>query len=258
MADRQGPTPGYFSVKGFDTFQHYKDRTPPWIKLYNDLLDDYEFSLLPDASKMHLVAIWLLASRYKNRIRADAGWIAKRISATEAVDLAALEQAGFIIPEQGCSILLAGCKQSAIPEREGEGETEVEREKNIGLTASPPPVGGLPAWKKLPMLGLQRVYPEDFAEFWASYPVGGADSKKSAYISWRTAANDHQAVGIMLAGARRYASYIDATGSPAKHVQTWVRAEGWTASHDIPVGEGNRRGTDQFLAASLELMDEKA
>ncbi len=63
-----------FSVKNFERFQHYKDRSPPWIKLYNELLDDYGFGRLPDASKMHLVAIWLLASRNDNKIPHDAEW----------------------------------------------------------------------------------------------------------------------------------------------------------------------------------------
>lgn len=45
------PSTGFLRVKNFDRFQHYKDRTPPWIKLYNDLLDDYDFSCLPDAEK---------------------------------------------------------------------------------------------------------------------------------------------------------------------------------------------------------------
>jgi len=118
--------PGYFSVKGFERFQHYKDRTPPWIKLYNELLDDYEFGRLPDASKMHLVAIWLLASRYSNRVPHDSEWIARRINATDAVDLEILSNAGFILPEQECSTSLADCKQSAMPEKEVETEESSE------------------------------------------------------------------------------------------------------------------------------------
>ena len=51
----------YLRVKNWEKFQHYKDRTPPWIKLYRDLLNDYEFSCLQDASKAHLMLIWLLA-----------------------------------------------------------------------------------------------------------------------------------------------------------------------------------------------------
>ncbi len=63
-----------FSVKNFERFQHYKDRSPPWIKLYNELLDDYSFACLDDAAKFHLIAIWLLASRTDNRIPYDATW----------------------------------------------------------------------------------------------------------------------------------------------------------------------------------------
>ncbi len=116
----------YVGVKGFERFQHYKDRNPPWIKLYNELLDDYEFGLLTDATKWHLVAIWLLASRYNNRIPADAKWIGQRINATGPVDIVGLVKSGFLIPDQGCSEMLATRKQSAMPEteREAEGETD--------------------------------------------------------------------------------------------------------------------------------------
>jgi hypothetical protein len=34
----------YFSVTNYDQQQHYKDRGPTWIKLYNRLLDDYGFA----------------------------------------------------------------------------------------------------------------------------------------------------------------------------------------------------------------------
>lgn len=119
-----------FRVKNFETFQHYKDRAPPWIKLYNELLDDYEFGLLPDASKMHLVAIWLLASRSENKIPFDPAWVARRINATEKVNLQLLADRGFILidqelhsVEQDASTPLADCLSR---ERE-EGETEKSR-----------------------------------------------------------------------------------------------------------------------------------
>jgi hypothetical protein len=89
-----------FSVKNFAKFQHYKDRAPPWIKLYNGLLEDYEFGGLPDASKMHLVAIWLLASRTGNKMPYDPKWVSGRINATEPVDLNLLVSRGFILLDQ--------------------------------------------------------------------------------------------------------------------------------------------------------------
>ena len=49
--------PSFFSVTNYDSQQHYKDRGPTWIKLYNRLLDDYGFAQLPDAAKWHLIGI---------------------------------------------------------------------------------------------------------------------------------------------------------------------------------------------------------
>jgi hypothetical protein len=49
-------------IKNWKKFQHFRDRKPPWIKLYRDLLDDREWhNLEPKAAKM-LVMLWLLAS----------------------------------------------------------------------------------------------------------------------------------------------------------------------------------------------------
>lgn len=106
-----------FSVKNFAEHQHYKDRNPIWIKLYNKLLDDYEFGLLPDASKGHLLAIWLLASRFNNVIPLDPKWVASRINANSPVDLTILRGAGFIEFNQVDSETLAMCYQDAIPEK---------------------------------------------------------------------------------------------------------------------------------------------
>jgi len=119
----------HFAVKNFEKFQHYKDRRPPWIKLYTELLDDYEFCHLPDDAKWHLVAIWLLASRYDNRVPYDAEWIARKISASLAPKLELLEAAGFIkqINDEGnASAVLATGRQVAIPETETETETETD------------------------------------------------------------------------------------------------------------------------------------
>lgn len=137
---------GHFSVKNFKKFQHYKDRSPPWIKFYNESLDDYALAALPDASKAHLFAIWLLASRYDNQIPYDSEWVARRINATSPVDLVLLAGAGFIVLDQDCSILLADCKQSACLEREAEREAEREVEKETPL--SPPLRGAKPNGSK--------------------------------------------------------------------------------------------------------------
>lgn len=111
---------GYIEVVGWADFQHYKDRDPPWIKLHRKLLDNYGWACLQDASKAHLVGIWLLAARHHNRLPADPEWIRQRIGANDTVNLQALMDAGFI----SASTPLADCKQSATLEREAEAEVE--------------------------------------------------------------------------------------------------------------------------------------
>lgn len=66
----------YISVKNWGTFQHYKDRNPPWIKLHTSLLDDYGFQRLPGEAKWQLLLLWLVAARQDNRIPDDKEWLA--------------------------------------------------------------------------------------------------------------------------------------------------------------------------------------
>lgn len=49
-------------VPSWRKFQHYKDRSPAWIKLYRSTLNDRHIASLDDFSFRVLIAIWLLAS----------------------------------------------------------------------------------------------------------------------------------------------------------------------------------------------------
>lgn len=135
----------YLSVPNWDEMQHYKDRTPPWIKLQNELLENYEFECLPDASKAHLLCIWLLASRTNNKMNPDPRWIGRKIGANSEVDINILIKSGFLqlnqeLPsvEHDASKMLQTVEQDAIPEREGEREkSRVEEDKSRGKVDKP-------------------------------------------------------------------------------------------------------------------------
>ena len=100
-------------MKNWAKFQHYRDRDPPWIKLYKSLLDDYDFCRLQDASKLHLVLIWLYAARNKGEVPNDPKFLQNRLSLDKPPDIKALITHGFLI---SASNALADCKQSATPE----------------------------------------------------------------------------------------------------------------------------------------------
>lgn len=149
----------YLRVKNWSEFQHYRDRLPPWIKLHRALLDDYEFTRLPDESKAHLVLIWLLASHHDGRVPEDPKWIAEKIGAKRRVDLAILLQSGWLIPEQpteqNASTALASSKQDAsaslssrAPARSRETEAyKAETEAEKKTPAALPPWLPASAWK---------------------------------------------------------------------------------------------------------------
>lgn len=143
-------------VKNWRKFQHYKGRTPPWIKLERALLDDFDFACLPLASKALAPMIWLLASESEGgEIRDDVSWIAFRLRWPESdvqEGLTPLIEKGFLIR---ASNALADCKQDACAEVEADTEIETTKDDDDAREPSPPdnfddqPVPGeqdLPAW----------------------------------------------------------------------------------------------------------------
>lgn len=139
----------YIAVKDFDRFQHYKGRTPPWIKFYNALLDDYRFLQLPDAARSQLMLIWLVASRHGNRIPNDTKYITEAIHCTSKLQLDKLLESGWLyltsdstpLAEryQDASTTQAKRPQNATLEVEEEREVETEIETTHPLVSVPGP-----------------------------------------------------------------------------------------------------------------------
>jgi hypothetical protein len=130
----------YLKVKNLDRYQHYSDRRPPWIKLYQGILEDVGFTCLQDASKAHAILLFLLASRYQNKIPADPVWLGRALHATEPVDVEALVGSGLFlvlgedsdedVRKQSASNVLATRKQSAKEMQRPLEERREEREES--------------------------------------------------------------------------------------------------------------------------------
>lgn len=133
----------FFRICNLEKYQHYKNRSPEWIKLHASTLDDPDFMRLQDASKWLAVASMLLAARSDNRIDASESFLKWRLNMDAAPDLESLEAIGFIEfidetddsdaseAEQTDSSLQASASdlsRNACLEREREGEKEGERE----------------------------------------------------------------------------------------------------------------------------------
>jgi hypothetical protein len=112
-----------YRIKNWQKHQHFKDRRPPWIKLYRDLLDDKDWhSLSGDAAKF-LVMVWLLASEDKDQKGQvpDVGTLAFRLRTSEATAKQLLEKLSQWVMQDDIN-LSSTCHQVGPPETETEGE----------------------------------------------------------------------------------------------------------------------------------------
>ncbi len=113
-------------VRNWEKFQHYKKGrgTPPWIKLYRDLLNDKEwFSLDPAAAKF-LISVWILAAESDGYLP-DSETIAFRLRLASKDVAKYLSLCNHWLIEDA-SKMLANCYQNATPETDTETETEEE------------------------------------------------------------------------------------------------------------------------------------
>ena len=114
--------------------QHYKHRTPPWIKLHRKLLDDLKWHCLPVASRALAPMLWLIASEDKEGIIMGTHVeiaFRLRISREELQDgLMPLIENGMF---EDASTMLAERLQVAISESESETERESERDASAAL-----------------------------------------------------------------------------------------------------------------------------
>jgi hypothetical protein len=147
-----------FTVKNWAEFQHYKDRSPPWVKLHKSLLDDYDFQCLPVASRALAPMLWLLASENMDGIiDCDTKRLAFRLRALEKEIKEGLEpliRQGFLIPDSG---VLAECQRVAVSETETETETETK--------------------------AVPKIVDDRFEKFWKAYPR--KQGKGAAEKAWK-------------------------------------------------------------------------
>jgi hypothetical protein len=181
--------------KNWSDFQHYKDRSPSWIKLHKKLLDDYEFQMLPVASKALAPMLWLLASEYHDaEITATNKELAFRLRMTvkefeEAVSH--LIDSSFFECLQDDSKALAEC----LPREEKRRE---EKEKND----------------------------EAFDVFYKNYPK--KKNKGKAEQAWKKVKPEqYQLIMDALANACSSDDWKKDDGKFIPYPSSWLNAKGW-------------------------------
>ena len=111
-------------IKNWSKFQHFKDRRPPWIKLYRDLLDDIDWHMLDPLASKVLVMCWLIASEDDGNIP-DIKTLAFRLRMTEKQTSECISKLSHWLDHDDISVI-SERYQDDLPETETETETETE------------------------------------------------------------------------------------------------------------------------------------
>jgi hypothetical protein len=188
----------YIVVKEWERYQHYKDRSPPWIKLHRTLLTSPTWIMMDDASRVLAIAIMLLAAATGNKILADAAYIQRVAYLNKKPDWSKLAQIGFIeiIDENGTSLADASAMLADASNLHTNATIETDQirsEKNV-----------------------------HFDEFWSSYPRRQARRNAEAAFCSALKRASH---GEILQGLKGYAFSPDPKFIPL--AATWLNGDRW-------------------------------
>jgi hypothetical protein len=120
-------------IKDWQKFQHFKDRRPLWIKLYRDILDKHDISLISDFAFRVLVGCWLLASEdeHKQGNLPDVESIAFRLRFPKSKIEKALQELEAFLIQDDINAISGVCQDDAL-EKEREREKEKSEKRAYG------------------------------------------------------------------------------------------------------------------------------
>lgn len=223
--------------KNWGDFQHYKDRSPTWIKLHKGLLDDYEFQSLPLASRALAPMLWLLASEEKDgTIDANDKKLAFRLrmTATEIEDaIKPLIEAGFFIVVGADSGSLAEPEHAASPEKKEESREQVEKQEQKNAPAAL----------------------ATFGEFWNAFPKKVDELRAQEAYARAVEIVDP---AVILAGARRYSVTVRREKPEDQFIKTprkWLEDRRWTDGASTDTATLSPFNSPEEQAAQRALME---
>lgn len=195
---------GFIRIKKWADFQHYRHRSPPWVKLHRALLTSDTWVLSSAETRSLIITLILLAGDFENKIPVKYDFI-KRVGFLEKeVDLAPLIDVGFIElfeenPESASSSI-----ESARPSRE-EKRREEYNNKTIAKNSGS----------------------EIFKEAFAIFPKQRKGSREAALRAWNKALVKGADESEILRAVGLYRNSSEVGRGYAQGMARWLNDEGW-------------------------------
>jgi hypothetical protein len=173
-------------IKNWHKFQHFKDRKPPWIKLYRDVLDDVDWHELDPLAAKCLVMLWLIASEDDGNLP-SIRTLAFRLRLSESQAKSMILKLNHYLEQDDINLISERYQHDA-PEIEKEIETDIETEAETETRAR----------------RASSIDPEFENRFWREWPnkVG----KPAAVKAWAAARKRGHSVASIMIGLEIYIS----------------------------------------------------
>lgn len=105
----------YLRIKNYEQYQHYKDRNPPWIKLYRCIMNDYDLRSVPVTSRLAYVYLLIVASETDNRIPNDHKFLSARFGFdVNELTINPLIDSGFLLASGARRLLACHATSSSL------------------------------------------------------------------------------------------------------------------------------------------------
>ena len=175
-------------IKNWSKFQHFKDRKPPWVKLYRDILDDIEWHELDATASKVLVMCWLIASEDDGNLP-NTKTLAFRLRMSEKQTLECLNKLSHWLEQDDIGVISTEYQDDLLEtERETETETKREGKKTQRGTRLPTDFLLSVEWidfcrQHRPELDPQETF-EGFRDYWIAQP-GQKGVKTDWTATWR-------------------------------------------------------------------------
>jgi hypothetical protein len=119
-----------YKIDKWERYQHYKHRSPPWIKLHYELISSSTWVMLDDASKLLAIVCMMLASRHDGCIPDNPDYVQKMAHISVKPDFQPLVDVGFLLKiddaSSNASKLLADASTGARIEKRRVEKSRVE------------------------------------------------------------------------------------------------------------------------------------
>jgi len=236
-------------IRNWEKFQHYRHRSPPWIKLHRGVLDDDAFQALAGDDAKLLINLWLLASEAEGSLKTTSKTLAwrLRVASTRSVSngLTRLVSALFITLTDDAGNVLAECLQDA---SEPLAQSRVEESRDREEGENNPPVA--------PLRATRETWLTPYFDAWVEAYQGEPSGKELARFI--TPLRQKHGDPAVIAAWQSYLSQTEGQfANPARFAKTYGTWSGTAARVTAPRKLTQRQRNEAALSEAMKNAQQK-